>query len=174
MITQGNLATCLQSMQRATGVTESDVYLHTASISLSSAVRQLMVPLSLGATIVIATTDEIRDPIALLTTIKQVGVTIIDIVPSYWRSCVDALIGLRPASRLDLLENDLRLILFANEPLSPDVPRVWRYELNHQAQLINMFGQTETAGIVAPRHGANRASRVLRRERRADPPAASA
>jgi len=26
---------------------------------------------------------------------------------------------------------------------------VWRYELNHQAQLINMFGQTETAGIVA-------------------------
>ncbi len=149
MITQGNLATCLQSMQRATGVTESDVYLHTASISLSSAVRQLMVPLSLGATIVIATTDEIRDPIALLTTIKQVGVTIIDIVPSYWRSCVDALIGLRPASRLDLLENDLRLILFANEPLSPDVPRVWRYELNHQAQLINMFGQTETAGIVA-------------------------
>jgi amino acid adenylation domain-containing protein/FkbM family methyltransferase len=149
MITQGNLATYVHSMQRATGVTESDVYLHTASISFSSSVRQLIVPLSVGATIVIATTDEVRDPIALFTTIKQFGVTVIDIVPSYWRSCVDALIGLRPASRLDLLENNLRLILSASEPLLSDIPRVWRYEFNHQAQLINMLGQTETAGIVA-------------------------
>src|SRR5260370_28210443 len=107
MITQGNLATYVQSMRSATGVTESDVYLHTASISFSSSVRQLMLPLSVGATVVIATTDEIMDPIALVTTIKQLGVTVVDIVPSYWRSCVDALIGLRPASRLDLLENDL-------------------------------------------------------------------
>jgi amino acid adenylation domain-containing protein len=149
MITQGNLAAYVNSMQRATGVTESDVYLHTASISFSSSVRQLMVPLSVGATIVIATSDEVRDPIALFTTIKQLGVTVVDIVPSYWRSCVDALIGLRPASRLDLLENNLRLILSASEPLLSDIPRVWRHELNHQAQLINMFGQTETAGIVA-------------------------
>jgi amino acid adenylation domain-containing protein len=149
MITQGNLATYVQSMRSATGVTKSDVYLHTASISFSSSVRQLMLPLSVGATVAIATTDEIMDPIALFTTIKQLGVTVIDIVPSYWRSCVDALIDLRPASRLDLLENNLRLILSASEPLSSDVPRVWRYELNHQAQLVNMFGQTETAGIVA-------------------------
>lgn len=149
MLTQGNLSHYVHSMRSATGVRSSDVYLHTASISFSSSVRQLMLPLSVGAGVVIATTDEITDPVALFTRIKQLGVTVIDIVPSYWRSCVDALRSLQPTVRAELLENSLRLILSASEPLRSDVPRAWRFEFNHQAQLMNMFGQTETAGIVA-------------------------
>jgi amino acid adenylation domain-containing protein/FkbM family methyltransferase len=148
MITHGNLGRYVQSMRSATDVSPSDVYLHTASISFSSSVRQLLLPLSVGATVVVATTDEIRDPIALFTTIKQLGVTVIDLVPSYWRNCVDALKSVEPATRTDLLENNLRLVLSASEPLLSDVPRAWKFELNHQAQLINMFGQTETTGIV--------------------------
>jgi amino acid adenylation domain-containing protein/FkbM family methyltransferase len=149
MLTQGNLSHYVHSMQSATGVRSSDVYLHTASMSFSSSVRQLLLPLSVGAGVVIATTEEIRDPVELFTKIKHLGVTVIDIVPSYWRSCVDTLRGLQPATRAELLENNLRLILSASEPLLADVSRAWRFELNHQAQLINMFGQTETAGIVA-------------------------
>ncbi len=149
MLTQGNLSHYVHSMRSATGVRSSDVYLHTASISFSSSVRQLLLPLSVGASVVIATTDEIRDPIALFTKVKELGVTVIDIVPSYWRSCVDTLRSLQPAARAELLENKLRLILSASEPLLADVPRAWRFEFNHQAQLMNMFGQTETAGIVA-------------------------
>lgn len=149
MITQGNLGHYLQSMRRATGIVESDIYLHTASISFSSSVRQLLLPLSVGAAVVIATNDEIRDPIELFTTIKRREVTVIDLVPSYWRGCVDALRSLADASRAELLDNNLRLILSASEPLLSDVPRAWRFELRHQAELINMFGQTETAGIVA-------------------------
>lgn len=149
MITHGNLRHYVQSMQKATGVDASDVYLHTASISFSSSVRQLMLPLSVGASIVIATADEISDPIALFTTIKQRGVTVIDLVPSYWRSCIDALTMLPAKARTELLVNDVRLILSASEPLLSDVPRAWRLELKHQAQLINMLGQTETTGIVA-------------------------
>src|SRR6267378_2381802 len=86
MITQGNLGHYVQSLQGATGVGPSDVYLHTASISFSSSVRQLLLPLSVGASVVIATTDEIRNPLELFATIKQAGITVIDIVPSYWRS----------------------------------------------------------------------------------------
>ena len=149
MITRGNLAHYVQSMQSATGVAASDVYLHTASISFSSSVRQLMLPLSVGASVVIATTDEIANPVELFTTIKQRGVTVIDIVPSYWRSCVNALQSLPTTARDGLLKNDLRLVLSASEPLLSDVPRAWRFELRHQAQLVNMLGQTETAGIVA-------------------------
>jgi amino acid adenylation domain-containing protein/FkbM family methyltransferase len=149
MITYGNLGHYVQSMQKATSVDASDVYLHTASISFSSSVRQLMLPLSVGASIVIATADEISNPIELFTTVKQQGVTVIDLVPSYWRSCIDALSILPAEARTELLINDLRLILSASEPLLSDVPRVWRFELKHQAQLINMLGQTETTGIVA-------------------------
>jgi amino acid adenylation domain-containing protein/FkbM family methyltransferase len=149
MLTHDNLGCYVQSMRRATGVRPTDIYLHTASISFSSSVRQLLVPLSAGASVVIATIDEIRDPIELFTKIKQLGVTVIDIVPSHWRGCVDALRSLPSAARAELLENNLRLILSASEPLLSDLPRAWRFEFNHPAQLRNMLGQTETAGIVA-------------------------
>ncbi len=149
MITHGNLASYVESMRAAVGIRNSDVYLHTASISFSSSVRQLMLPLSVGASVVIATADEIMDPPALFEVIKQRRVTIIDIVPSYWRSCIGALQSLPTSSRAPLLENNLRLILSASEPLLSDLPRAWRNTLGHQAELINMFGQTETAGIVA-------------------------
>jgi amino acid adenylation domain-containing protein/non-ribosomal peptide synthase protein (TIGR01720 family)/FkbM family methyltransferase len=149
MITRGNLGSYVPSIRDSIGITSSDVYLHTASISFSSSVRQLLVPLSTGASVVIATSDEIRDPVALFEMIKRLGVTVIDLVPSYWRSCINALEGLSGESRATLLDNELRLILSASEPLLSDVPKAWRLGLNHEAELINMFGQTETAGIVA-------------------------
>ena len=148
MITRGNLAHYVQSMQTATGVGASDVYLHTASISFSSSVRQLMLPLAVGASVVVATTDEIANPVDLFKTIKQRRITVIDLVPSYWRSCIIALQSLPTTARAELLKNDLRLVLSASEPLLSDVPRAWRFELNHHAQLVNMLGQTETTGIV--------------------------
>src|SRR5438034_9892532 len=89
MITQGNLGNYVRSMQQATGVTATDVYLHTASISFSSSVRQLLLPLSVGASVVVATRDEIGAPLVLFATIKEQGVTVIDLVPSYWRSCIE-------------------------------------------------------------------------------------
>src|SRR5207247_62520 len=90
----------------------------------------------------------IRDPIELFTRIKQRGVTIIDVVPSYWRSCVNGLRSLPSAARAALLENNLGLILSASEPLLSDLPQAWRFEFNHPAKLLNMLGQTETTGIV--------------------------
>ena len=149
MISHGNLGHYVRSMKTAVGLTASDLYLHTASISFSSSVRQLMLPLSVGAGVVVATTDEIRDPLALFTMIKRLGVTVIDVVPSYWRSCIEVLRALPQASRDELLANRLRLILSASEPLLSDVPRAWRFDFGHQAHLINMLGQTETTGIVA-------------------------
>ena len=149
MITHGNVGHYVQSVRGPVGVNSADSYLHTASISFSSSVRQLMLPLSLGAKVIIATTDQIRDQLALFELIKQQAVTVIDLVPSYWRSCIQSLATMEPAERESLLSNNLRLILSASEPLPSDVPRDWMFGFRHQARLMNMFGQTETAGIVA-------------------------
>ncbi|MEP6706031.1 MAG: amino acid adenylation domain-containing protein [Pyrinomonadaceae bacterium] len=149
MITHGNVGHYVQSVRGPVGLNSADSYLHTASISFSSSVRQLMLPLSLGAKVVIASTDQIRDQLALFELIKQQAVTVIDVVPSYWRSCIQSLAGLEPAERESLLSNNLRLILSASEPLPSDVPRDWMFGFRHRARLMNMFGQTETAGIVA-------------------------
>lgn len=147
MITHGNLGHYVQSLPGSVQVSDSDVYLHTASISFSSSVRQLMFPLSLGAEVIIATVDDIADPLALFKLIKERGVTAIDIVPSYWRACNHALGELAGAERESLLDNRLRLLLSASEPLYSETVRDWR-KFGHPARLVNMFGQTETAGIV--------------------------
>jgi amino acid adenylation domain-containing protein len=76
-------------------------------------------------------------------------VTVIDIVPSYWRNCNHLLSSLQPEVRTKLLDNQLRLIVSASELLLSDICTQWRFGWQHNAHLINMFGQTETCGIVA-------------------------
>jgi amino acid adenylation domain-containing protein len=144
-----NLCHYVEALQQSLDIQATDIYLHTASIAFSSSVRQLLVPLCHGATVAIATTEQRADPLLLFAAIQEYGVTVIDVVPSYWRNCIQRLLGLSAETRQQLLNNALRLILSASEPLWADIPRRWRQEIKHPAQMINMFGQTETSGIVA-------------------------
>ncbi|HEX3282241.1 MAG TPA: amino acid adenylation domain-containing protein [Pyrinomonadaceae bacterium] len=148
MIEHANLANYLLALQFELQLDQTDRYLHTASISFSSSRRQLLLPLSLGATVVIATSEQRKDPLALFAMIKQRSVTVMDAVPSFWRNCTDALASLDEDSRGALLDNRLRLMLSASEPLLSDIPQTWIDCFRHPARHVHMFGQTETAGIV--------------------------
>ena len=125
MITHANLTHYVHAMRATLGISADDRYLHTASFAFSSSVRQLAVPLSCGACVVLARSETIRDPQALFELIKSERVSIIDLVPSHWRMCQQVLAGLPPASRASLLTNQLRLILSASEPLPSDSRREW-------------------------------------------------
>ena len=152
MITRGNLATYLDALGSRLGIESSDRYLHTASISFSSSVRQLFLPLAHGAEVVIASEEERRDPLALFARTAECEVTVLDLVPSHWRACIYALEGAEEARRQELLGSNPRLIVTASEPLGSDLPQAWHHRLGHGARMVNMFGQTETTGIVAS-HG---------------------
>ena len=80
--------------------------------------------------------------------IAHAGVTVIDVVPSYARVCQRILASLDEAARHERLQNRLRLILSASEPLTPEIVRSWRALLGSRVELVNMFGQTETTGVV--------------------------
>ena len=148
MITHGNLANYLLALNHELKIGRDDLYLHTASMAFSSSRRQLMLPLSQGAAVVIANSEERKDPLALFTTIKERGVTVMDAVPSFWRNCTTILANLGNDERTRLLDNQLRLILSASEPLLSDIPQTWMRQFQHRARHFHMFGQTETAGIV--------------------------
>ena len=75
-----------------------------------------------------------------------------DAVPSFWRTCTTTLEGLEEQPRRNLLDNRLRLMLSASEPLLSDIPRTWISQFGHPARHVHMFGQTETAGIVSLYH----------------------
>lgn len=149
MITHGNLAHYAQSLPDSLGISSSDSYLHTASISFSSSVRQLMIPLARGASIIVATSEQIRNPLALFELIRAARATVLDLVPSFWRNCLYVLNSLPSADLRALMDNHVRLALSASEPLPADIPRELKAKFKPEVKLINMLGQTETTGIVA-------------------------
>jgi amino acid adenylation domain-containing protein len=148
MITHANLGHYVAAMETALGITTADRWLHTASFSFSSSVRQFAVALGCGASVIIASPEQIHDPQSLFQLMRRDGATVLDIVPSYWRACDDALLRLDSTALETLLDNDLRLLLSASEPLPFDLPARWAGRLCPGAHMINMFGQTETTGIV--------------------------
>lgn len=152
MLTHENLLHYVTALQSELQIRTDDLYLYIASISFSSSRRQLILPLTQGATVLIASEIERKDPFILADIVKDRGVTVMDAVPSFWRSYTDALLSLETQLRHDLLDNKLRLILSASEPLRSNIPKTWMCEFNHPAQHFHMFGQTETSGIVSIYH----------------------
>ncbi len=149
MITHLNLSNFIRISSQALDVTRSDVYLQTASIAYALSVRQIMIPLCMGATLVIATAEEMRDPLLMFELIKRWKVSLMDMVPSFWRTCIQRLADL-PSDELNtLMDHSLRRIVSIGEPLLSDLPQKWVDRFGSKMKLVNIFGQTETTGVVA-------------------------
>jgi amino acid adenylation domain-containing protein len=146
-ISRGNLAHYIVAMSEALEIAAADKYLHTASFSFSSSIRQYALALANGAEVVIAQTHQVKNAEQLLDLIDRSGVSIVDLVPTHWRSVLQW---------LELQSNEdyapalphLRLLLTASEPLAGSLANSLMNRWPH-GQLLNMYGQTETTGIVA-------------------------
>ncbi|AZO40905.1 amino acid adenylation domain-containing protein [Mesorhizobium sp. M7D.F.Ca.US.005.01.1.1] len=148
MITQANVGHYAQAMVRAIELGSDDIWLHTASFSFSSSIRQFAVPLSCGAAVSIASAEEISDPHLLFEMVRRQRVSVVDLVPSFSAGCLHMLMSLDPSVRQRLLDNGVRLMLSASEPLPGALVEKWRRLCKPATKFINMFGQTETTGIV--------------------------
>ena len=139
-IAHANVLNYIPALAERMQLSAKDVYAHTASFAFSSSVRQLFLPLLTGATIALATDSIRRDAEAFLTFSWQWQVSIWDIVPSFWQ----VLSELAQTTQVETL----RLIASASEPLPWSLVAAWQAKVP-DVQLLNMFGQTETAGIIA-------------------------
>ncbi|MBN1552251.1 amino acid adenylation domain-containing protein [bacterium] len=146
-ITQRNLRHFTDMVPGVLNVIPKTKYLQTASLTYALSVRQIMIPLVLGAALVIADEQQIADPIALFDLVKRRQVTMMDMVPSYWKFCIRALEELDADRRELLLTNHLEQIVSIGERLPADIVRAWRRICPVSMKLINIFGQTETTGI---------------------------
>ena len=148
MITHENLFSFVDTVQSVLPVKKEDIYLHTASFSYALSVRQLFVPLTQGASLVIAPQEHFQEPILFFKLMKEREITLTDLVPSQWRTCNLALSALDDIIRTDLLKNKLRRIISVGEPLPPDIPRKWAMEFKQRTQIVNIYGFTEATGMV--------------------------
>ncbi|MBV9385107.1 MAG: amino acid adenylation domain-containing protein [Chroococcidiopsidaceae cyanobacterium CP_BM_ER_R8_30] len=148
-MTHASVLSYLQSLNKVLQVQADDVYLHTASFSFSSSVRQLMLPLSQGCRIILANYEQTRNPLSLFELIQKQGVTVFDTVQSVWRHGLQALESLDPTYAKGVLQSSLRLVVFSGGLLPCQLLKRLRRSLGNKSQIVNIYGQTETIGVSA-------------------------
>lgn len=147
VLSHSNLAHYIQAMSYELGIVDTDRYLYATSCAFSASVRQFVLPLANGASVVLAGKDQVENMAELVDYISREGVTILDLVPTLWRAC-HRFLSVSGKRYPDDAFSALRLLLSASEPLPVQLANTLLACWPH-AEFINMYGQTETSGIVA-------------------------
>ena len=121
----------LASMTEVPGLAADDRLLAVTTLSFDIAVLELLLPLSVGATIILASADEALDGRALRSCIEENAATVMQATPSTWRMLLEA--GWEGAPGFKAL--------IGGEALPPDLAQAL---LRRVGELWNMYGPTET------------------------------
>jgi amino acid adenylation domain-containing protein len=150
VITHSNVIHYIGAINEVVVLNKNDRYLHTASFSFSSSVRQYLLPLLNGVTLVIADERTSQSLLKLLQLVKDEEVSIMDNIQSLWRYGVTQLERLPVIMKESLIDSRLRLVIFSGELLSAQLIAHIRSAFAYRSpSLINLYGQTETIGGVA-------------------------
>ena len=127
-----NLRNCLLSLRERPGIEAGDVLCAVTTLSFDIAALELLLPLLVGARIVIATEAQQRDPEALIELMRRNGATMLQTTPSWLR----VLAGRNRAAQLPRLK-----LLIGGEELPRELAEA---VLLHCRELWNLYGPTET------------------------------
>ena len=129
----------LGSMARAPGFSARDRILAVTTVSFDIAALELLLPLSVGGSLVLAGDADVYDGRRLAELIDSQGVTVMQATPATWRLMLEA----------GWLGSDGLKVLCGGEALPLDLARVLAGKC---ASLWNMYGPTETTiwSSIAP------------------------
>ncbi len=125
------VANFLVAMKAEPGIVREDILVAVTTLSFDIAVLELMLPLSVGARVVIGAREEVMDGAAFMRLLSNCGATMLQATPAMWRLLLDA--GWRGASGFRAL--------CGGEPLPQDLAAAL---LSRCGQLWNLYGPTET------------------------------
>lgn len=121
----------LWSMRERPGIGADDVVLALTTLCFDIAVLELLAPLVVGGSIVIADREVAADPGLLAEAIERFGVTLLQATPSTWRGLVES--GWGGSARIKALCGGEALPRDLVAPLLASTGELW-----------NMYGPTET------------------------------
>ena len=121
----------LASMSREPGLTAGDTLVAVTTFSFDIAGLEILLPLMIGAQVVIATRDVVLDGNALRQLLEASNATVMQATPITWRMILES--GWRGSKRLK--------ILCGGEAMPPDLARDL---IPRCSSLWNMYGPTET------------------------------
>ncbi|WP_042429244.1 non-ribosomal peptide synthetase [Streptacidiphilus anmyonensis] len=137
------LAAHVASARELFRLTPEDRVLTFASLSFDASLEQILPALSVGARVVVRP-DEVWSVEELAARVRDEGVTVMELTPSYWEEVV---------ARLDTVRSDLaslRLLVTGGEVLPSGPLAAWFRHLP-EVHVVNTYGPTETV-ISATAH----------------------
>ncbi len=131
LVPHRSVTNLLESVRRQPGMSADHTVLAVTTLSFDIAVSEILLPLTVGARIVLANRDEATEGVRLRTLVESEGVDFIDATPSTWRMLLAA--GWQGHSGVTAI--------CTGEPLPPDLGREL---LPRVGALWNGYGPTET------------------------------
>jgi amino acid adenylation domain-containing protein len=131
-VSHASVVNFLTSMAREPGLAAQDTMLAITPLSFDIAVLELILPLTVGARIVLVGRDVAADGSALLEQLTAAGITVMQATPATWSLLLQAGWEGSPALK----------VLCGGEALSQELARQL---LRRAASVWNLYGPTETA-----------------------------
>ncbi|HEY4929198.1 MAG TPA: amino acid adenylation domain-containing protein [Acidimicrobiales bacterium] len=125
MIEHGNLANLLASMAEDPGLGPGEVMVGITTPAFDLSVPDLFLPLVTGATLVLATPDTARDPVALAALIDDSGADLLQATPTTWQMLLESGWRGRPGLRTVCGGEGYGAALVA--ALAPKVAGLWNF-----------------------------------------------
>jgi len=131
MVPQSAVANFIESMAKTPGMKPDDKLLSVTTLSFDISVLELFLPLWVGGTVVMASSDESKNPVSLIKLITDHDVTIMQATPSTWQMLLNA--DWQGSNKLKVLCGGESFPTTLAKSIFSKVSEVW-----------NMYGPTET------------------------------
>jgi amino acid adenylation domain-containing protein len=125
------VANFLHSMRREPGLSAADTLVSVTSISFDIAALEIFLPLTVGARLVLAGSDDIFDAARMKTLIRSSRATVMQATPSFWQFLVES----------DWFGDRRMKVLCGGEALSRELADKL---LERAGEVWNLYGPTET------------------------------
>lgn len=130
-VPHGAIANLIASLQQTPGIQPSDTLVAVTTLSFDIAVFELMLPLTVGARVVVAERNQVRDAQSLQALLESSDATVMQSTPSGWRLLLES--SWKGHKRFKAIAG--------GEPLAPDLATAL---LERCASVWNGYGPTET------------------------------
>jgi amino acid adenylation domain-containing protein len=131
-LTHAGLLNLVHAMRVQTAINADDVLLSVTSLSFDIATLELILPLTVGASIVLASREMVADPVQLLALMARSRTSLMQATPATWRMLLN--------EEWPTLERQLQ-ILCGGEAMTSELAGKL---LERGALLFNLYGPTET------------------------------
>jgi amino acid adenylation domain-containing protein len=130
-ISQKSAVNLLRSVAREPGLTASDSLCAISTLSFDIALFELILPLTVGAKILLVDRDTARDGLSLRRFVDETNITVMQATPATWRMLLE--VGWRGKSGLKMISTGEALPRELADRLLPCCRELW-----------NLYGPTET------------------------------